>query len=49
MWGLGAGMSLGLMAGLFQAGIDVGNLYLQEQQQLERQRRQAAAAQIGKG
>jgi hypothetical protein len=37
VWGLGAGMSLGLVAGLFQAGIDVGNLYLEREQEQQRQ------------
>lgn len=39
IWGLGAGMSLGLVAGVFQAGIDVGNMYLQDEQEQERLRR----------
>jgi len=40
VWGLGTGLSLGLLAGVLQAGIDVGNLYLEKEQQEEELRRQ---------
>jgi uncharacterized membrane protein len=33
LWGLGAGMSLGFVAGIFQAGVDVGNIYLKREQE----------------
>jgi uncharacterized membrane protein len=36
LWGLGAGMSLGFVAGIFQAGVDVGNIYLKREQQEQR-------------
>jgi uncharacterized membrane protein len=40
LWGLGAGMSLGFVAGLFQAGVDVGNIYLKREQEQRRQSEQ---------
>jgi hypothetical protein len=33
-------MSLGFVAGLFQAGIDVGNIYLKREQEQRRQSEQ---------
>jgi MFS family permease len=38
VWGLGAGMLLGLVAGLFQAGIDGLSMYLQKEQDQEHNR-----------
>ena len=40
LWGLGAGMSLGFVAGIFQAGVDVGNIYLKREQEQRRQSEQ---------
>ena len=36
-WGLGMGLALGCVAGILQAGIEVGNLYLSRQQQRQQQ------------
>lgn len=36
--GLATGVGLGLLAGILQAGIDVGNLYLEREQSEERER-----------
>jgi hypothetical protein len=36
VWGLGVGMGLGFVTGLCQAGIDVGNLYLEQQEREQR-------------
>lgn len=36
LWGMGVGMALGMLAGLTQASIDVGNMYM-EQKEMERQ------------
>jgi hypothetical protein len=40
IWGLGAGMSLGLVAGFFQAGIDGLSMYLQREQEQSKQSEQ---------
>ena len=45
LWGLGVGMGLGLVAGIFQAGIEVGNLYLLEEQQKEEERQRSGNSQ----
>ena len=38
-WGLGTGLLLGCVAGIFQAGVEVGNLYISQQEQLQERER----------
>ena len=36
LWGIGAGMALGVAAGIIQAGVDVGNMYIELEQKQQK-------------